>query len=243
MLPAQREDDCPVRSRFRSAHVPAEWSRPSAQRRLRSRDASIPRCAPTRRKTSSSAGVRPLSRVRIATPDGPETTNDASIDRSPDSAIPGRPPTPCGHGSSPNSRHPRTAPGPPDGEGHSPGHGTKHGHTGPNHQPSQTLYPPRCSPRSLRPDRGACTVPHGTLRGDRPSHPRPLSQIHTNTIASQSKLMHTQSTIVHHPGRCPGRRGTGPVTPVAPGTARGRGFPPCGPGAGGRAVQAEAVRV
>jgi hypothetical protein len=75
--PAHREDDSIVSARLRPAHVSVVCSRPSAQRRLRSFEASEPRCAPTRRNTSSSSGVRSLMPVRIETPDGPRTTNGA----------------------------------------------------------------------------------------------------------------------------------------------------------------------
>src|SRR5262245_43833979 len=81
MLPAQRDEDSSVRSRLRSAHLSAECSRPSAHRRLRSREASEPRCAPTRRNTSSSSALRWPRRVRIATPDGPTATKGAAIVR------------------------------------------------------------------------------------------------------------------------------------------------------------------
>src|SRR6266702_529821 len=81
MLPAHRDEDNTVNSRFRAAHVWALCSCPSAQRAFRSPDARLPRCAPTSRRTCSSSGVRCLSRSRIDTPDGPDTTKGAAIDR------------------------------------------------------------------------------------------------------------------------------------------------------------------
>src|SRR5215468_6877712 len=81
MLPAQRDGDSFVRARLRPAHLSAECSRPSAHRRLRSLAASEPRCAPTRRNTSSSAALKWPRRVRIATPDGPTATKGAAIVR------------------------------------------------------------------------------------------------------------------------------------------------------------------
>jgi hypothetical protein len=43
ILPAQREDDTPVTARLRATHPSLSWSRPTAHRVFRSREASAPR--------------------------------------------------------------------------------------------------------------------------------------------------------------------------------------------------------
>ena len=97
-----------ARARLRCAHASASCSRPAAQRAFRSRAASVPRWPPIRRRTISSAPLRCMTRVRIATPEGPGTTNGAATSR--------RPPTP--------SPPPRSGPTPSPlstrtlGEGH-----------------------------------------------------------------------------------------------------------------------------
>ncbi len=97
-----------MRTRLRSAQASASCSSPAARRVFRSREASEPRWSPTSRRTVSSAAVRPLSRVRTATPEGPGATNGAANSRSP--------PTP-----SPSPRllpKPVTTPTTTTGEGH-----------------------------------------------------------------------------------------------------------------------------
>src|SRR5437667_4714687 len=80
MAPAHRDEEATLRSRLRAAQVSLSWSRPPRHRTARSRPASEPRWAPTRANTFASA-VHTRSRSRIATPDGPGTTNASAMGR------------------------------------------------------------------------------------------------------------------------------------------------------------------
>lgn len=79
--PAQREEDRPVSVFFRPARrLCAAGTSPIRARAARSAPASAPRCSPTARSTTTSAGER-CSRVRMRHPEGGATTNGAASSR------------------------------------------------------------------------------------------------------------------------------------------------------------------
>src|ERR1700730_3403119 len=138
--PAHRDDESAVISRLRAAHRSLSCKRPSRQRAARSRQASDPRWAPTSPNTFSCAAVT-RNRVRIATPDGPGTTNDGLITRRPPTRTPplqlrADPPTSTGHNGRPRVRQKPGETGPPPQPAAQPPPSKTHPHS---HTPSHAL--------------------------------------------------------------------------------------------------------